>query len=259
MKFNWNIDKPQFVISDEERLEINNFKRELITDLDQYRETEKIELEEKIENIFNLTTILEVLEKERIETIHNLAFSTEYYKENCFYIDENGLVRITENEQLFFRFYHAFVEINKFHSRAIAQNIIRVRLIEFIAKILSTVDSREYFLPPLDFKPQQIEQTSYNHPIFKNAEFERFFNYSLNNRAKKINKLFVCYLYSYILHTLKGINVESKIYDFVIFWNKNYNKPPIPIYKEKKTGFVSWDHKSNDYITELEKLYDDFL
>lgn len=128
----------------------------------------------------------------------------------------------------------------------------------FLKHLIKSLKKENDLLPQLDFKLDNFEQPTYNHPIFKTAENEGLFKYCLNNRAKKINKLFVCYLYSYILHNLKGIRDESNIYDFVIFWNKNNFKPLIPTYPEKKTGFVSWDHQSNDYITEIEKLLKDF-
>ena len=269
MKFNWNLNDPRFEVSESERMEIEEFKKELLTFLDYHRETEKEDLETEIENVYNLPTILEILEKERIEIKNNRAFSTEYYEEKCFYIDENGMARITDNEQLLFRFYHAFAQKSKFNARAIAGNIIKVRLIEYMAKIIAKSDKGRILFPPVSHKTKK----EYTHYIFSDRRTEEFFEYlfkkwliNLNKPLGQISYIFRCFWDEETSEIRDSyFSIHSKQNKFAEYWNKNYQPKHLHQYKLplKENNTISFktetELKAGKHQTKYETLKKEFL
>lgn len=245
MKFNYNLSDPQFEFSNhEEKAEVNEFKKELLQDLRNHLETEILELYDLIENIYYSEIIMEVLEREKLNTKLNLAFSSFFYKEKCFYVDENRDVRINEDETVFNHFYHVFAEKDKYKATAIAKGIIRVSLIEYICKNIATGKYEKMLFPP------EYNKQPFPDHIFKNFESYQLFLYRLSNYKKtkknKLNKKFVSALF-YLSQT------DCTQLEFAEYWNKNFKEPSITIYEENKPRFAPIDDK-NTYVKIIKDL-----
>ena len=217
MKFNFSLHDPKFEFSNKwEKVEVNEYKKELLQTLQNHLESEYIEIQDLIENIYYSEIVMEVLEREKLNTKLNLAFNSFFYKAKCFYVDENRTACINENENIFNHFYHVFAEKDKNNARAIACGIIRVSLIDFICKIIATGKFERMLFPP-----EYNKQPFPNH-IFKNFESYQLFLYRLKNYKKdannKVNIRFVSALFH--LSRTKCTQLE-----FARYWNENHKNP----------------------------------
>ncbi len=145
MEFNGNYLNPSLKLSKEERKKIDILKKELIQDLDHYREMVREELLLEIENFYTPSIQIELLERAALETKLNLAFNSYYYREKCFYVDHNGNAQITSKDPLFIAYVHGFKMLENLNSKGyrIAENIIKVSLIEHLA---TTINNGNYHL-----------------------------------------------------------------------------------------------------------------
>lgn len=180
MKFNGNYLNPTIKISVNDREKITILKKKLFTELDHFREIERVELLEEIENFYTPAIQIEILERIALETKMNLAFNSHFYREKCFYLDANGHAQITSNNSLFIAYVHGFKMLENSNSKGywIAKNIIKVSLIEHLTGIIKKGDFhllRNYNKEYLEiFPPWGFELFQYLRNRLKNIESEEF-------------------------------------------------------------------------------------
>ncbi len=252
MKFNYSLHNPKFEFSNKwEKDEVNEYKKELLQDLHNHLETEYWEIQDLTENIYYSEILIEVLEREKLNTKLNLAFNSFFYEEKCFYVDENRTACINEDENLFNHFYHVFAEKDKNKATAIASGIIRVSLIDFICQTIVNGEYERMLFPP------KYNKRPFPDHIFKDFDDYQHFLFRLNeykkNQKNKINKKFVSALF-YVSRT------NCTQLEFAEYWNKNHGDPKITVYKDEKGNFKARFAPVDDndtyvkIINELEKI-----
>ena len=272
MEFNRDLHNPKIEVTAIEQIEINEFKNELLSDLDFQRESDKDELLEEMTYYLTSQSILDKLHSDRLYIINELAFANTYYKANCFYIDENGLAKITEDQELFNQFYYEYVfaKESDYYAKKLAQHIIKVRLIEFIFDIESNIansnnlknngnlDNQNSTLPPKS-----------NHPIFRDKPSEQFFDFlfkewfneiTTKQPLKEISFVFRIYSdpdFSEFNEKYNTKNITQL--EFANFWNDNYAAKHRNNYKFKikQSGSISlktFGYKSDTSQKTLSKL-----
>ncbi len=106
--------------------------------------------------------------------------------------------------------------------------------------------------PQLDFKPNNFEQPTYHHPIFKTAVDEEFFM----NRIKKPGKhkrKFVSCLFDAMISKIK-VNQS----DFAIYWNSQFSEiHKIKVYSKNRFG-IDTPLKDEPLRIEIDKELRDF-
>lgn len=241
MKINGNYLQPIFKVTDKSRKEIDNIREGLIYDLDTYQEYEREELYAEIENDYTPSIKIEKLERIKLDTQNNLAFNSHFFEEKCFFINDNGHAKITDNEQLFFSFVHSYkMREDVYKGRAVARNIIKARLIVYIIGTF--------------LNAPETSTKHYSHRYFKKLVSETFFNFCLENTTEKVNRRFVSSLYGYLRGELKGTQ-----YEFAVYWNDNYDYFSFPIYPLNKAGMDTYKGEKDDrFTTVFNYLKDDF-
>ena len=218
MKFNGNYLNPRFEVLPKERNRLKDLKDNLITELERYREYEREEILQEIENFATSSIQVEILERLKIEVVNNLAFNSEFYKEKCFYITENGFAAVTEDEQLFYSFVFGYkMQENDYKGLAVARNIIKVSLIDHLVKTI--------VLFPLSTSKEskavedvEVQKENFLHPVFKSKLAQQFFEQRIKEPGRYKRKFVSC-----LYETLRG-QIKAGPYDFALYWNTHYSK-----------------------------------
>ncbi len=203
MKFNNDLNNPGYIVSDEEIKQIEEIKIDLLYNLDQYQEWERHNFLDEIEGFETISIKIEILERHKLNTINELAFSEYFYKEKCFFLNGYGHVNITADKYIFYSYISGYKMLeDTYKGTSIARNIVKVRLIELMVKNINS--GNEHFLKKHNTKylkifcPWGFELLRYLAENFKGEtseeiKFTLFYRYLIAKEIFKRNRKFADY------------------------------------------------------------------
>lgn len=195
MKFKKDFRNLERIINENEKKEISEIRQRLLIDLSEFTEWEKANLLSEIENFYSKSIQIELLERQKVNTIFELAFNDYFYRENCFLIDGNGLANITLNDRLFndFVFGYKMLE-DEYKGIAVAKNIVKVKLIEYLTSIIAEGKSRifkhhnkEYltFLKPWGFELFKYLDRNFEGSTFEETKYTLIYRFLIDKKISK--------------------------------------------------------------------------
>lgn len=181
-----------FKVSKGERKNIDLIRKEIFSELDWFITTVREELTTETESFITPSFVIDQLERIKLDLKDNLAFSKSFYEQKCFYINDNGHITITSNEQLFFHYIYAYKMLDDIdEGLRVAKGIIKVCVIDRTIKLISEELNNKEKEAPYPFK-----SLSY---------YENFLEYTNNHIPKTIPE------YSYLFQKLTAMQIIDRM------------------------------------------------
>tara|TARA_R100000935_G_C2838463_1_gene169585 strand:- start:2085 stop:2831 length:747 start_codon:yes stop_codon:yes gene_type:complete len=234
MKYNFTNGQLTFQITEGERNNIEIIKTQLLYDLDWFAEQTREELIEETETFITTNIRIEILERIKLDIILNTKFSKYFYKEKCFYINDNGHISISSNSDLFQHFVYAYDMLGEIdQGTEIAQIILKLSIIDRMIKLINK---------DLNIDEHFIKKVNSLYPFKDMETYSNFIDYT---------KHFIIdpYIdYSYLFQRLKNENyIEAIQHKKFAKWMRDQNLMTEKNYNEiiEKDCFYSFDKSTN--------------